>query len=204
MEYLLHVFYGVIMSYFGFISPGMINMAGLKISLNKGRSQSLLFALGASLIVFFQAGIALFFADYFVQNPHVVSYLKIAGVFVFFLLSVVFFIQAKRKIKSSEEKSNNHYFLKGIGMSVINMLAIPFFLAISVLLASENKIIIEQPYIVLFVFGASLGAFLLFSTYVAFAKVISKRISFIAKNINYILSVLFLILGISTLYKLLV
>ncbi|MDV7185649.1 LysE family transporter [Lutibacter sp. TH_r2] len=204
MIYLLHVFYGILMSYIGFISPGMINMASLKISLNKGRKQGLLFAFGASLIVFIQSGIALFFADYFVQNPQIVSYLKIAGVVVFFLLAIVFFVQAKRKINSLKEKDKNRYFLKGIGMSLINMLAIPFYLAVSIFLASEGKIIIEQPYILLFVFGASLGAFLLFSTYIAFANFISTRIAFIAKNINYILSGLFLVLGISTLYKLLV
>lgn len=204
MEYVLHVFYGVLMSYIGFISPGMINMAALKISLNKGRKEGLLFAFGAALIVFIQSGIALFFADYFVKNPHIVSYLKIAGVFVFFLLSIVFFMQAKRKINPSEGKNKNRYFFKGIGMATINMLAIPFYLAVSVFLASEGKITIEQPYILLFVFGASLGAFLLFSTYIAFANFIATRISFIAKNINYILSGLFLILGISTLYKLLV
>ncbi|MEX0582490.1 MAG: hypothetical protein WD185_02375, partial [Sneathiella sp.] len=57
-------------------------------------------------------------------------------------------------------------------------------------------IIIEQPYIILFISGASIGSFLLFYTYLFFAKIISKRISFIATNINIILSLLFLLLGI--------
>jgi len=70
-------------------------------------------------------------------------------------------------------------------------------------LASENKIIIEQPYILLFVFGASLGSFLLFYTYIIFAKFIIKRVSFIAKNINLILSLLFLMLGCLTIIKIL-
>lgn len=201
MDYLIHVFYGIIMSYIGLIAPGMLNMSALKIRLNSGKLESIQFSLGASIIVFFQAGIALFFADYFVHNPQVISYLKIAGIFVFFLLAIVFFIQASKKVKTSKKVSKKGFLLRGIGMSVINMLAIPFYLAISVLLASEGKIVIEQPYILLFVFGASMGSFLLFFTYLSFANYISNRISFIAKNINYILSVLFLFLGILTAYK---
>ena len=204
MVYLTHIFYGILMSYLGFISPGMINMTALKIRLNSGKKESVKFSIGASLVIFFQAGVALFFADYFVKNPQIISYLKIAGVLVFFLLSVVFFLQAKQKVKALSKNAKKQYFFKGVGMSLINMLGVPFFLAMSILLASEGKIIIEHPYILLFVFGASLGAFLLFFTYIAFANFISKRISFIARNINYILSALFLVLGILTLYKLLV
>ena len=65
MSYIVHVLYGLIMAYFGLISPGMLNMTALKIRINTGKVESLKFALGASIVVFFQAGIALFFADYF-------------------------------------------------------------------------------------------------------------------------------------------
>ena len=83
------------------------------------------------------------------------------------------------------------------------MLAIPFYLGVSIYLVSLDKIIIAQPYIILFVLGTVIGSFLLFYTYIIFAKVIIKRISFIASNINIVLSVLFIILGILTLIKLL-
>jgi hypothetical protein len=84
-----------------------------------------------------------------------------------------------------------------------NMLAIPFYLGLSIYLASIQIIIIKQPYIMFFVSGAAIGAFLLFYTYIVFAKIIKNKVSFIAKNINVLLSVLFLILGILTLTKLL-
>jgi threonine/homoserine/homoserine lactone efflux protein len=202
MIYFLHIFYGVLMTYFGLISPGMLNMTALKIRLSNGKSESIKFALGASVIVFLQAGIALFFADFFVKNPKVIEILKTAGAFVFLLLSLVFFLLSRKKMGAGTSNTKGNYFLKGIGMSSINMLAIPFYLGISIFLASENKISIEQPFIMLFVFGAALGSYLLFYTYIRFADYINKKIGFIAKNINLILSILFLILGIVTMIKL--
>lgn len=191
------------MAYFGLISPGMLNMTALKIRINNGISESVKFAIGASVIVFIQAGIALYFADYFNKNPQIIERLKIAGVVVFLILSIFFLYLSRKELNPKASNTKGNYFLKGIGMSSINMLGIPFYLGISVFLAAENKILIEQPYIILFVFGASIGSFLLFSTYIIFAKYISQKVSFIAKNINLILSILFLGLGIFTLVKIL-
>lgn len=201
MSYIVHVFYGVIMAYFGLISPGMLNMTALKARIEVGKTESLKFALGASIIVFFQAGIALFFADYFAKNPKVIELLKIAGIFVFFALAIFFFILSKKRVTSKSNTSSKNYFIRGLAMSSVNMLAIPFYLGVSIYLVSINKIIIEQPYIFLFVMGAVIGSFLLFYTYIIFAKIIIKKVSFIATNINIILSILFLGLGILTLIK---
>ena len=57
----------------------------------------------------------------------------------------------------------------------------------------------NQPYISIFVIGVFLGALSLFVVYVLFAALIESKAQFIARNINYILSVLFLGLGILTL-----
>ncbi|NEW80137.1 MAG: glutamate dehydrogenase [Gelidibacter sp.] len=202
MIYILHVFYGIAMAYFGLISPGMLNMTVLKIRLHVGKTESIKFAFGAAVIVFIQSGIALFFAEFFIENPKVIEILKTAGIFVFFILAIFFFFLSRKKIESKSKISKGNYFFKGMAMSSVNMLAIPFYLGISIYLGSINKIIIEQPYILLFISGAAIGSFLLFYTYIFFAKIISKRISFIATNINIILSLLFLSLGIFTLIKL--
>ncbi len=202
MIYIQHVLFGILMSYFGLISPGMLNMTGLKISINLGRKQAVKFALGASIVVFIQALIALFFADYFVKNPTIINALKSVAVVVFFVLSIFFFLLSRKKVEANVSYNKSKYFLKGIGMSAINMLAIPFYLGISIYLASSKRIFIEHPFIILFVIGASVGSFLLFYTYIFLAKIIIKKVAFIASNINIILSILFFGLGILTLIKL--
>ncbi len=202
MIFITHIFYGILMAYFGLISPGMLNMTALKTRINVGKTESVKFAVGASVVVFLQSFIALYFAEFFVANPAVIEKLKVAGIVVFFILSVFFFMQAQKKINPKDSGKKGSYFYRGMFMSSVNMLAIPFYLGMSIYLASSNKIIIEQPYILMFTLGAALGSFLLFYTYISFAKIIIEKVSFIAKNINYILSLLFVLLGVLTIIKL--
>ena len=129
--------------------------------------------------------------------------LKIAGVFVFFALAIFFFSLSRKKIAPKTTSGKGNFFIRGAMMSLLNMLSVPFYLAFSIFLAEKELIIIEQPFITLYILGVFIGAALLFYTYVSFAEIISKKVSFIAKNINLILSGIFIILGLMTLIRLL-
>lgn len=203
MGYLSHILSGIIIAYLAMISPGMLNMTALKVRIEGGKLESFKFSLGASLVILFQAGVALFFADYFVKNPSVIEYIKKIGVVIFFLLAIFFYFLSRKKLKPKTDSGKGNYFMKGILLSFLNMLSIPFYLAISIYMASENYIIIKQPYITFLILGIFIGALLLFYTYIYFSKFITTKVSFIATNINLILSGLFVLLGVVTLVKLL-
>jgi threonine/homoserine/homoserine lactone efflux protein len=201
MQYLMHIALGYVMAFFSLIPPGMLNMTAVRTALEKGGRSGMWFCLGAALVVIPQAFIALVFAKFFAQHPEVVDRLNYAGLLVLFLLSVVFFMQARKKFKGEGSKKKGKSFVIGLLMSAMNMLAIPFYLVLSSVLENRGLLITEQPFINLFVTGVFFGAFSLFMVYVRFAAVIQKRAQFIARNINYILSALFFVLGILTLIK---
>ncbi len=201
MPYFLHVILGFVMAFFSLMPPGMLNMTAVRTAIEKNRNEGIWFSLGAALVVIPQAFIALVFARFFGENPQIVERLEIGGVLVLFLLSIVFFIQARKKFKGEGGKRKGKSFWIGILMSVMNMLAIPFYLVLSSVLENRGLLNTEQPFINLFVSGVFLGAFTLFFVYVQFARVIQNRAQFIARNINYILSALFFVLGILTLFK---
>lgn len=202
MGYITHILLGIISIFIGLLPPGMLNMTAVQLTVEKGKKQSQLFSIGASIVVFIQAGIALVFAKELNKNPDLLADLEVAGTIVFFALAVFFFIKTRSKInfKAKKEKRNN-YFFQGFLMSTMNMLAIPFFLAVSTYLGAEGLLKMEKSYVISFVFGSALGAYFLFLIYIIFAKIIIKRANFIARNINYILSLLFLFLGILTWVK---
>ena len=197
----MHIALGYVMAFLSLTPPGMLNMTSVRTALEKGPRSGMWFALGAAMVVIPQAFIALVFARYFAEHPEVVERLNYAGLAVLFLLSVVFFFQARKKFKGEGSSKKGKSFVVGALMSSMNMLAIPFYLVLSSVLENRGLLITEQPYINLFVTGVFLGAFSLFMVYVKFAAVIQKRAQFIARNINYILSALFLVLGILTLIK---
>ena len=203
MQYVLHVLLGYSMAFLDLMLPGILNMTVAKTTIEKDRREGFLFALGASIVVIFQAFIALAFTKFFANNPHIIERLKIVGVFVLFILAIAFFFQARKKFKGEGSKRKGKSFVLGLLMSSMNMLVIPFYLVLSSLLESRGLLILAQPYISLFVLGVFLGSLSLFLVYRQFATIIKKRAHFIARNINYILSILFFILGILTVIKIL-
>lgn len=204
MNYILPFIIGFLSAFIGLLAPAMLNMTAARTSIEKGKRAGIQFAAGAASVVFLQGFIAVSFAKYFVANPEIITKLKVAAVVVLFGLSIFFFLQARKKfkVKGKQKKGNN--FITGFLMSSLNMLAIPFYLAMATLAESEGWMEIEKPFSIIFVFGAVLGAFSLFSIYAVFAEKIAKKAAFIAKNINYILSVLFIVLAMFTFIKLLV
>lgn len=201
MSYISHIVLGFVMAFISLIPPGMLNMTAVRTSIEKNRQEGFWFALGAAMVVIPQAFVALVFARYFSDHPEVIERLKLAGVIVLFGLSILFFFQARKKFSGKGGRRKGKSFWIGMLMSGMNMLAIPFYLVLSSVLENRGLLQTEQPYINLFVTGVFFGAFTLFSVYVHFARIIQERAQFIARNINYILSALFFVLGILTLIK---
>jgi threonine/homoserine/homoserine lactone efflux protein len=198
MNYFLPFIIGFLAAFIGLLAPSMLNMTAARTSIEKGKKAGIQFALGASSVVFIQGFIAVTFTKYLVAHPEVITNLKTVAIFVLLALSIFFFIQAQKKFKASGNKKKGSSYVIGLGMSSLNMLSIPFFLAMAILAESKGWMTIEQPYNTIYVVGIVLGTFSLFAMYVSFAEMIAKKAQFIAKNINYILSVLFVVLATST------
>ena len=202
MSYISHILLGFLMAYIGLVPPGMMNMTAVRMSIVKSLSSGLRFSAGAAFVVIFQAYIALSFAKYLSQHPEVLDTLKKIAVVVFIALAIFFFLQARRKFEAEGKDRKGNEFWAGALMSSMNMLAIPFYFGYSTIMETKGWIVLEQPYITFFVIGAVTGAFALFATYSYFAQTIVKRAQFIASNINYILSGLFVVLAVVQLINL--
>ena len=201
MELLQTVFLAILVAFLGFSPPGMLNMTALKISLEHHRGQALRFVLGASSVIFIQALIAVTFAKFLAKNPELIHYLTYAAIGVFLLLAFFFYRQARRKVQIQLKEGGTQSYWAGFSMAWMNMLGVPFFLGYSTILEAKGILKTQAPHNWLFAFGAMAGAFLLFMLYVSFAGVIQRRVQFIARNINYILSLLFLLLSLTTIYN---
>ena len=153
----MHVGLGFVMAYLSLVPPGMLNMTAVRTAIEKGYSSGRWFSLGAALVVIPQAFVALVFAKFFAQHPEVVERLNYAGVVVLFVLSVAFFLQARKKFKGEGKKRKGKSFVVGMLMSTMNMLAIPFYLVLTSVLENRGMLMTEQPFINLFVTGVFLG-----------------------------------------------
>lgn len=201
MDLMWHTLAGFLMAYIGLLPPGMMNMTAVQMSIAHSFGLALRFSAGAAIIVLLQSFIALTFTLYLKNNPGVLQILEQAAVVIFFLLALYFFMQARKKNRAEGKIREGSAFLAGLLMSSMNALAIPFYFGYGAIMEAKGWLMLEQPFISFFVIGAMLGAFSLFATYAAFARTIARRVEFIARNINYVLSAFFLLLAIAQMVK---
>ena len=184
------LFLGFITSTLGIIPPGLINMTAAKVSVKEGRTRALIFASGASAVVIFQTLIAVLFAHFIDENPQIVIMLREIGLAIFLALTVYFFLNAKKvkpKKKQVKLHSKKSRFFMGMLLSALNFFPIPFYVFVSISLASYNYFSFEKSFVYTFVFGSGMGSFFAFYCYIAFFKKMEDQTTYILKNMNYII-----------------
>lgn len=202
MGYVLPLFLGFITASAGITPPGLINMTAAKVGMDEGRTRALLFALGATSIVVVQTFIAVVFARFIDRNPDVVILLREIGLGIFVGLTVYFFWRGTRISAVPKEiriHSKRSRFFLGMLLSALNFFPIPFYVFVSVTLASYNYFYFNKPFIYTFVIGSGIGAYFAFYCYIAFFKKMESRTAFILANMNYIIGTITGIVSIITL-----
>src|SRR5690606_18077348 len=112
------------------------------------------------------------------RNPDIIILLREVGLAIFLVLTVYFFWIAKKPKHAKEEtklKSKKSRFFLGMLLSALNFFPIPFYVFVSVTLASYNYFSFEKPFIYAFVVGSGIGAFFAFYCYIAFFKKLEER-----------------------------
>ena len=185
-------FFGFFFSFAGSITPSMLNMTALKISLEKGREAVKKYALGVSIAAIPQVIIAVILTKYIAANPTILETLEKAGIFVFIGLSYYFYRESKKgKVKAVGVKSKKeHPFLTGVTLSLLNMFAIPFFCGIIVTLDLFNLFSFDILPLLFFILGTVIGTFYILFLYGKFAKKIQQKTGKLTKDINIILAIL--------------
>lgn len=187
----------------GVIPPGLVNMTVARTCLERGKKNGILVAIGASLVVVIQALVAILLAKYIFFNPFVKVMLLRTGAVIFFLMAIYFFAKAKQKQTKIKvySKTDTRSFFKGVMMSAINVLPIPYFCAIAAGMSVSGKMEYNAIKILLFGLAAGTGTFATLYIYVYSFLKIEKKTTSIAKYSNYFMGVLMLILVALTLAR---
>lgn len=201
----LHFFLGFISSFLGTLTPSMLNMTAVKISLQKSKIEAVKFAVGVSVIVLIQAYVAILFTKYLRENPTFVNSLQKMAAVIFIILSFYFYKQSKKE-KSPQKEVNQtakNSFAIGVLLSALNMFSIPFYCGVTTAFDVAGWLQFNQNNILVFVLGSAIGTFALLTMYARFAASIQKKSKGLTKNLNVVLSMLTGVLGGVTIINLL-
>jgi threonine/homoserine/homoserine lactone efflux protein len=204
MNLAISLFLGFFTALIGIIPPGLINMTAAKVNLKEGKKSALWFVLGAVVIIFFQAYLAILFAQFIDNRPEVVVLLREVGFGIFAALSVYFLWIAKTpKIKKGKikKKSTTTRFFLGMLLSVLNFFPIPYYVFVSITLASYKLFSFDTISILVFVSGVVMGSFLVFYCYILFFKKIENKTAYVLANMNTIIGSITGLIAIITLFN---
>lgn len=204
MSIITPLLFGFITAFIGIIPPGLINMTAAKVNLKEGRRNALWFILGAVLIIGFQSFFAISFARIINRRPDLVTLFREVGLGIFATLTIYFLVLAKKpktKSKSLKKNSQTNRFFQGMLLSILNFLPIPYYVFISISLASFHLFSFDRTSVLIFVNGVVLGSFFVFYSYISFFNRIESKTDYFTKNINSILGSITGLISIITLWN---
>lgn len=207
MQFFFPFLFGFLAAVIGIIPPGLINLTAAKISLIDGKNSALKFVFGALVVIFLQTYISVFFAQYINSHQGIVVLLREIGLVIFIALSVYFLKFARKHSDNSQTpnviKSKRNRFLVGMFVSAINFFPIPYYVLISITLASYKLFSFELIQEFLFVFGVLLGSSMVFYLYVEFFNKMKNKADYFIANMNKIIGTITGIVALITLINLL-
>ncbi len=179
------LFFGYLSAFVGTLPPGLLNMTAVKIAHKNNFNRALWFSFGASLVVFIQTYLSVLFSRFLVKRTDVMEAIQDIAVFIFLILALYFFISHFVKKNSNHNteiklKSKKNSFFTGLMLSAFNLFPIPYYIIISITLASYGWFSFFQNYILMFALGSALAAF---SVFVIYINYVNKK-SYLLKHFN--------------------
>ena len=204
MNIVTSLFLGFFTAFIGIIPPGLINMTAAKVNLKEGKRNAMWFVLGAILVIFFQSFFAILFAKIINRRPDLVTLLREVGLGIFATLTLYFLVLAKKpkdKTRKFKKNSKTNRFFMGMLLSGLNFLPIPYYVFVSVTLASFKLFSFDTTSIFIFVNGVILGSFLVFYCYISFFNKIENKTDYVTKNMNTIIGSITGLISVITLWN---
>lgn len=181
--------------------PGMLNMQAVSTAVRAGRPRGYRFAFGMALVFPLQAGISIFFANWLGNHPWVIETLKQWAVPLLSIIGIVFIVKGFSARKARKRQEVKPYgggpVRRGFGMSMLNVLNIPLFLAISGWLLAHGYLPNAPLPKLVYVFGIGIGAFLVFLTYARLADWFARNAAMLTRNINFLIGGLLIVLAVA-------
>ncbi len=205
MTHLLILFFATYSAAFmATVPPGLLNMNAAKTSVERGKSDGIIFSLGVSTMIMVQAYVAVLISKFLYRHPEVIDLLLKLAIAVFAFFAIYFFVSAKNnkteKMRLSKVSRKNS-FLKGLLLAALNLLTIPYYSGLNAMWNASGWIKFQLWDILTFILAAGAGTFTVLYLYTVYFNKLENKTSAFSRNSNYILSFLMLILLVITIIR---
>jgi len=200
MEYIYVFAVGFIFSFLGSIPPGTLNLCVLQLGLEKKVNIALRFSLAVAIIEYPYAWIGVEFENWITAFPQIVNNFQLITAIVMLVLGALTVWSGNTPVKAIE-RFNASGFRRGIVLSILNPMAIPFWIGITAYLKAQGWLKFPtKTHLHLYVLGTAFGVMLLL---ILFTYLANRFAGYIQNNkmIKLVPGVTLLVLGLYALTK---
>lgn len=185
---------GVALSLAGSLPPGLISLSVAQTAIFRGFWPAVVVALGAAFAEFFQAWAAVTFADWFMAHPVAARAFQIGAIPVFAGLAVYlwFFARPPRAPEGELPAAPLRQFIRGILISIFNLLAIPYWVAYAGWLRLNGWLEGGPAQTFSFAGGVTTGTIGALLLYAWLARELMRRSDQVARVVNRFVALIFL------------
>ena len=198
MGFLIHFAWGWLCGFLGTLPFGTINVSIAEMAIQRGTRVAISMAIGAAVVEFLQSYIALSFYHILTHNEEMERTIILICIPIFLVVGVFYLFKKNHNFQKPTTKAANVMgAAKGLVLSSVNLMAIPYFVVIGGYLASANYISLKAEFIAAFSSGVVLGSFITFFIYAQLGQVIRKKSDKMSKYASKVVGMIFIAIAIS-------
>jgi threonine/homoserine/homoserine lactone efflux protein len=176
MEILSVFLIGAFFSFIGSIPPGTLNLSVLQLGLEGKVKTALRFALAVSIIEYPYTWIGVEFESWITSSPMIIENFQLITAIVMVAIGVLNLWSAE-KPSNFTLRFNESGFRRGLILSILNPMAIPFWIGITAYLKAQGWLNLSSGWLLhSYIFGTSVGAMILLTLFALLAKKLARYV----------------------------
>jgi threonine/homoserine/homoserine lactone efflux protein len=186
------IWLGVTSSFIGALPLGMLNLSVLKLSLAGRQSAAFTFSLGVVFVEFFQILLTLTALPLFLALPQLNAFLQWVSIPILCFLGYKAW-EAPRQNATEKQPHfiGKHFFAKGIGLSLANVLIYPFWVIWGNTFVQNGVLSAHFSAFFSFSMGACFGTMAAFCIFIFLGKALKPHLQKFEKHTNRLISLAF-------------
>ncbi|MEO6330879.1 MAG: LysE family transporter [Ginsengibacter sp.] len=198
-------FWGMIVSFFGTLPLGTLNVAAMQMSVSEGVMQAIWFSLGCILVEVIYVRISLVGINWIRKQKKLFQWLEWITLGIVVALAAGSFIAANKhhEAKNVMLDNNMNRFLLGFLLASVAPMQIPFWFGWSTVLFTKKILKPQNNYYNLYIAGIALGSMMGNSVFIFGGKYIVEKLNANQNILNWVIGGIFTLTAIIQLMKIL-
>ena len=195
MNYILHLFLGLISGMIVTFPLGPVNLLVVNTTISKNLRAAMVLASGASIMELLKPILAIYFSWLITRHIESNIYIQLAAVLAFILIGIYFMLRKNSFQDTERHRREMPEFVKGVLISFLNIPAFPFWILVVAYFEGTVGFDFSLGTVSFFLAGVLIARYGTLWIYGRLSQYIYERSSLIALWIDRIIAILFYVLA---------